>query len=150
MIGFLISILILVLFFFLGNYIEKKHYVSIVEREKKLINLPVVSLKTPQSGRAVKKTFMVTGSAVISIDYFKRFVAGIKNFIGGRVGTYETLLDRARREAIIRMKQSAGKCDVIMNLKLETAAIGKTVNDGKRVGCVEVLAYGTAITYHQD
>lgn len=139
-----------VLFYFIGNYIESRHYESIEKREQKTISLPIVSLKTLDPGTRVKSSRLVMGSAVISIDYFKRFIAGIKNFIGGRLGSYETLLDRARREALLRMKKSAGSCDIIMNIKYETSAIGKTVNDGKKVGCVEVLAYGTAVTYEKD
>ncbi|MCI5128213.1 MAG: hypothetical protein D3907_06860, partial [Candidatus Electrothrix sp. AUS3] len=33
--------------------------------------------------------------------YFKRIVAGLRNIFGGNVQSYETLVDRARREAVI-------------------------------------------------
>ena len=50
---------------------------------------------------------MVTGNVVISVDYFKTVVAGLRNLVGGNVNTYETLLDRARREALLRLQQQA-------------------------------------------
>ena len=85
-----------------------------------------------------------SGNVVISVDYFKRFVAGLRNLVGGRITTYETLLDRARREAILRMKEQAHGLGgyIVFNVKLETASISK----GRKntVGSVEVLAYGTA------
>ena len=80
---------------------------------------------------------------VISVDYFKRLLASLRNFFGGSIQAYETLLDRARREAILRMKENCKNADEIINLRIETSSISK----GKRntIGSVEVLAYGTAL-----
>ena len=44
---------------------------------------------------------------------------------GGRVSAYETLVDRARREAILRMKEEAKGADIILNMRLETSSISK-------------------------
>jgi uncharacterized protein YbjQ (UPF0145 family) len=61
---------------------------------------------------------------------------------GGRVTSFESLLDRARREALLRMKSQAQTMDAryVFNVKYETATIG-----GSRTGSIEVLAYGTAL-----
>jgi uncharacterized protein YbjQ (UPF0145 family) len=82
---------------------------------------------------------------VISVDYFKKFVAGLRSIIGGRIASYESLVDRARREAILRMKQEAKKlnADYVFNIKMETSSISKGREDS--IGSVEVLAYGTAV-----
>ena len=85
------------------------------------------------------------GSAVISIDYFKRFLASLRNIFGGTVKSYESLIDRARREALIRMKEMAGDATVIVNVRIETSTIGRSANR-KGVGCLEAIAYGTAMT----
>ncbi len=130
-----------------GTVAERRHYRSIGQRESELLRLPVVTFRNPYPAEAVRGGVMVMGSAVISIDYFKRLLAILRNLFGGRVKSYETLVDRARREAILRLKEAARKkgCDIVVNLRLETSAIGKTANSKKSVGCVEVLAYGTAI-----
>jgi uncharacterized protein YbjQ (UPF0145 family) len=91
---------------------------------------------------------MVYGHVVISIDYFKRFLAGLRNIFGGEVSSYETILDRARREAILRMKEAAKEADIIINLRIETSTIAKSSKN--QVGCSEVLAYGTAITFADE
>ena len=80
------------------------------------------------------------------IDYFKKVVAGLRNIFGGRVSAYETLIERARREALLRMKEEAKLkgAESIFNVKLETASISK--NAGGQIGSVEVYAYGTAIS----
>jgi len=63
------------------------------------------------------------------------------------VKSYETLVDRARREATLRMKEMAWDADIILNLRIETSAIGNSANRRKAIGSIEAIAYGTAITY---
>lgn len=144
----------LVIFLFLtgigytaGSIAERRHYRSISRREAELLRLPVVTFKNPYPEEELRGGVMVMGSAVISIDYFKRLLAILRNLFGGRVTSYETLVDRARREAILRLKDAARRkgCDLVVNLRLETSAIGRSANNRNSVGCVEVLAYGTAI-----
>ena len=73
----------------------------------------------------------------------------MRSIVGGRVSSYESLIDRARREAILRMKEQAATLDAnyVFNVKMETSSISK----GRRnsIGSVEVLAYGTAISKEQ-
>jgi uncharacterized protein YbjQ (UPF0145 family) len=96
----------------------------------------------------IRSARLVYGSAVISVDYFKRILAGLRNIFGGKVKSYESLLDRARREALLRMKEMAGDATVIVNVRIETAAIGKQ-SRRKNIGCLEAMAYGTAITVEE-
>lgn len=135
-----------------GSIAERRHYRSIQQREAELLQLPAVTLKNPYPQEALRGGVMVMGSAVISIDYFKRLLAILRNLFGGRVVSYETLVDRARREAILRMKEAARQkgCDLVVNLRLETSAIGQSANSRRSIGCVEVLAYGTAIALRRS
>lgn len=143
----LITFLILMaLGYGVGTFAEKRHYKSIIKREKEFLNLPAVTLKTAHiPPDQVDSARLVHGSAVISIDYFKKILASLRNVFGGRVKSYESLVDRARREATLRMKEMAQDADVIVNMRIETAAVGKQANK-KGVGCLEAIAYGTAIT----
>ena len=126
-----------------GTIVEKKHFKKIKEREEALVNLPTIMLKRPLHEEDITSVKLVNGSVVISIDYFKKFVASLMNFFGGRIATYETLVDRARREAILRMKEDAGDAAEIINIRIETSSISK--NASQNIGAVEVLAYGTAV-----
>lgn len=140
-----IFLVLLVSGFFTGRIAEARHYRSILEREEALRSiLLVASRHLPDDTRG--HTALVSGSVVVSVDYFKRFLAGLRNFFGGRVTSYETLLDRARREAILRMKQQADDhgAHMVFNIKFETSSISKGARDA--IGSVEVLAYGTALT----
>jgi uncharacterized protein YbjQ (UPF0145 family) len=140
----IILIGLIALGYFAGSMAEKKHYRSIEKRERNFLDLPAVTIKEVTHTGEIEQALLVTGSAVISVDYFKRMLAGFRAIIGGRVKSYESLLDRARREAIIRMKEQARTADVIVNLRIETSSISKGKRQ-KSVGTVEALAYGTAI-----
>jgi len=142
----IIFLVLMSLGYIAGSIAEKRHYRSIHKREQALLKLPAVTLKTAHyTPEQVASSRLVQGSAVISIDYFKKILAGLRNVFGGTVKSYESLMDRARREALLRMKEMAGDAAVIVNVRIETAAIGKQANR-KSVGCLEAVAYGTAIT----
>ncbi len=125
--------------------IEKKHYLEIKKREKEFLHLPAISAKNfLEEGQKIKSSQMVYGSIVVSIDYFKLFWGGLKKVFGGEVYAFESVLDRGRREAILRMKESAREANIILNTRIETSTLGKS-KKGSGVGCSEVLAYGTAV-----
>lgn len=141
----IIFITLLTLGYVFGRIAEKKHFKSIIKREKQYRNLLTFSERFPVPGLGAIDTELVGGNVVISIDYFKRIAAGLRSLIGGRVTAYETLLERARREAILRMKEQAHRrgATQVINVKLETASITK--GRKQQIGCVEVYAYGTAL-----
>jgi uncharacterized protein YbjQ (UPF0145 family) len=130
-----------------GSWAERKHYRSIKKREKELLSLAVITAEGSFPAGRVAEAALVSGSVVISIDYFKRLLAILRNIFGGRVKSYESLVDRARREAILRMKEQAHAmgAGMVINLRLETSTIGRSANQKNRVGSVEAIAYGTAI-----
>ena len=130
--------------FFFGRAFEKAHYRSITKREHQLSHLSITTGRTPSfANDDIDELKLVQGCVVISIDYFKRIVATLISFLGGNLNPYETLLDRARREAILRLKESCPNAAEIVNVRIETSSIYK--GSKNQVGSVEVLAYGTAI-----
>lgn len=141
----LIFLGLIILGYLAGTASEKKHYKEIKEKEKFFLNLPAVTIKKVLKEDEILKSELVTGSVVISIDYFKRVLAILKNISGGEITSYESLIERGRREAIIRMKEQAKGADIIVNMRLETSSISKSKNKNNSVGSVEVLAYGTAL-----
>lgn len=140
MLELLYLVALIALGYFVGTFVEKKHYLSIKERELKFLNLPLVTGKNFLEDNAeIEKSQLIYASIVISTDYFKTILAGLRNILGGEVSAFETLLDRGRREAVLRLKEAARGADVILNLRIETSCVTQAG--------VEVLAYGTAIYY---
>lgn len=132
--------------YFAGRYAERRHYASIHEREAQFLRLPAVPTRQWDADRRVNEARLVCSSVVISADYFKRLLASLRNIVGGRMRSYESLLDRARREAVLRLKEQCPEADIIVNLRLETSTIGGNSRKGG-VSAVELVAYGTAIRY---
>lgn len=144
-INLIIFLTLVILGYVFGRRAEKKHFESIIEREGEYRDLLAFSERFPPPDMSVSESKLVGGTVVISIDYFKRLAAGLRNIFGGRVTAYESLIERARREAILRMKEDAMAmgAQMIINVKLETSSITK--GSGDQVGAVEVYAYGTAL-----
>ncbi|MDB9524512.1 heavy metal-binding domain-containing protein [Oscillatoria sp. CS-180] len=141
----LIFSVLLVVGFFAGTYVEKKHFDDLSDREYRTRQLPVISIgaKTPMPEADRAKLFV--GSVVVSSDYFKNFVAFWLNLFGGRISVYETLMERGRREAVLRMKEDAMKwgASQVVNVRLETSELGGQTANG--IVAFEVIAYGTGI-----
>lgn len=131
--------------FSVGRVLESRHFESIRTREKALKKVLVFATRYPPNVIDPQDCRLVTGAVVISSDYFKQFVAGLRNLIGGRFKGYESLFDRARREAILRMKEDAkvNGFNLVVNVKFETASL----SGGQRgvMPAFEIMAYGTAL-----
>lgn len=121
-----------------GRYTEQKHLSELEIQEKRLayIGTDTNHFKTSEFHGQ-----LVNSNVVISHDYFKFVIASIQNFFGGRLTSYESIVDRARREAVVRLKNEAEKIGAthIMGLRLSTTELGM------QGGMVEVFAYGTAV-----
>ncbi|MEC4804041.1 MAG: heavy metal-binding domain-containing protein [Jaaginema sp. PMC 1079.18] len=146
LIPLLFPLALLALGYFVGTNIEKKHYQSIRKRERATLHVPVVTFGAKQALPEATETALFVGSVVISSDYFKTFLLALRNLVGGRIQSYESLLDRARREALLRLKEDAiawGATE-IYNVRYETASVGGQTS-GNGIMSVEVIAYGTAV-----
>ncbi len=145
--GLFVFLILLALGYIFGRLAERRHLKSIERREKLTVNLPVVNLKTIPRNLSNCRTRLVSGNVVVSIDYYKKVLSALRSIFGGSLKSYESLLDRARREAILRMKaacvRAGGKA--VVNVKIETASINRYSQNRSSVGSVEVVAYGTAV-----
>jgi uncharacterized protein YbjQ (UPF0145 family) len=128
-----------------GRIAESRHYRSIIKREKQFADILLFAAKRAPPEMTDVDAVLVSGSAVISSDYFKWFVAGLRKIFGGRFRVYETLLDRARRESILRLKQQTRELggNAIFNVKFESFNVTMGARGG--IAAIEILAYGTAL-----
>lgn len=138
---------LLILGYFSGYYFEKRHYKSIRERERKTLHVPLLNFGAKQPIPEAQEATLFVGSVVVSIDYFKMISATLRNLVGGRMTVYETLLDRGRREALLRMKEEAiaWGAHQILNVRLQTSTIGGHSSNNRGPGSIEVIAYGTGV-----
>lgn len=142
---FLVFLTLLVIGYLFGRLAEQRHFTSIRAREAEFRDVLAFSARFPPPTSKRTDAVLVDGNVVVAVDYFKMTAAALRNLLGGRVTSFETLIERARREAILRMKANARArgATQIFNVKLETSSIGQGAS-GQSFS-VEVYAYGTAL-----
>ena len=92
LIQLLVPVALLVSAYFIGSAIEKKHYRALRTREHASRRFITVTFPYEPRDEEIVASTLVTGSVVISVDYFKRFLAGLRMLFGGRIKSYEPLL----------------------------------------------------------
>jgi uncharacterized protein YbjQ (UPF0145 family) len=132
---------------FAGRANERKHYRELAAAENDLRDIDVSNGRAAGDVGEFSRGTLVVGSVVIAEDLFKRIAAGLKSIVGGNIRSYETLLERGRREAIVRMKQEARRLGAthVVNVRLETASLSEDFSGRRPMFSAEFIAYGTAL-----
>ncbi len=146
--GYVITPLMLLGAWISGGILERRHLKNLLLLESGSRGMLAVTIEDLPPDWHVESCELVMGNVVISQDYFKRFAASIKGIFGGNIRVLEPLLERARREALIRMKgvAHARGYETVINVRLETATLASARGNGKGTAGVEILAFGTAIS----
>lgn len=125
-----VPVVLLIVQYFIGSAIENAHIRSLEAREAANSDFLITNLKTPPvqdavGGRGDRQPALVAGEAVISSDFFKNWLFGLRNFFGGESKTFARIFDRARREATLRMIDEARRAGykAICNVRYGSADI---------------------------
>ena len=84
---------------------------------------------------------VVFGEVISGVNFIRDFAAGIRNFIGGRSGSYEEELISARTQAMEEMSSRAARlgADAIVGIDIDYEVLGADN------GMLMVTASGTAV-----
>jgi uncharacterized protein YbjQ (UPF0145 family) len=143
--GWIVFALLLGIGYVFGTQAERQHFQSLQRREQGIQGLVVSAIGAKVALPDAHQAQLFVGSVVVSSDFFKTFIAGLINLVGGRVTIYESLLDRGRREALLRLEESAlaWGANQVVNVRIQTAELSG--NSGRGPVAVEVIAYGTGV-----
>lgn len=146
-VNIIIAVGLFVIGWYFGRRNEKKHLDDLFVSEKLLGHVIVSGERFFEPVcNSIKNSHchecsgvLVVGSVVIAQDRFKFVVAQLLSLLGKNLTVYEILLERGRREALVRMKRQADKagCNQIFGVRFETSVIN--------MYSLEILAYGTAV-----
>ncbi|MGA1793282.1 MAG: YbjQ family protein [Thermoplasmatota archaeon] len=128
-----------------GQIIERKHFKELEAREAEIRRKVLVhNRRTPVITRPARMT-VVAGEVCIGADRFKTWLAGFRQLVGGRMGSLSPVVERARREALLRALESAAKegYTEVGNLRYTTANLKWNAPKQKEL-LISVMAYGTA------
>lgn len=139
-------LVLLVIGFVFGRMAERAHFRRLEQAEARLARILVFNERTPPPEAATMRTELVNGSVVLGEDYFKRVAGSLKSLVGGRLTVYESIMDRGRREAIVRLKHDAAKlgATMVFNVRFETTSLGDPARP-QALFSAEFHAYGTAL-----
>ena len=148
--GIGVPLLLIVVGFTIGKVTERRHFASLARREAQLGPMLVSNVRPYAPGAlASPPPQMVVVEVVISADYFKTFVAGLKKIIGGELRTYENIARRARAEALLRLKETAQGAgyNAMCNVRVDAADVAGKKQQGQakaQAAMVGVIASATA------
>lgn len=137
MIKSLIWLVLVTTGWYFGARAERGHLKSLMADEQKYQHIQVSSERFYEP-KGINESILVVGSVVIAQDKFKQVVAAMLSLFGKNLTVYETLLDRAHREVVLRAKRQANDagCHALYGLRFEMTEVQ---------GGVEILAYGVAV-----
>ncbi len=134
----------------IGRTVEKRHIRRLDEFEEEHQDFLVTQLKSfPMSVYSGQPSSLVVAEVVIASDYLKSWFAQWRNLFGGEVRSFQTLQTRAKREAVLRLTQSAidQGFNAICNVRIESADVGGGTG-GNKTPMAAVIA--TATAYHAE
>lgn len=101
-----------------------------------LTTTPTIEGRTIQQYKGV-----VFGEVIAGVNFIKDFAASIRNFIGGRSGSYEEELITARTQAMQEMEERAHQigADAVVGIDIDYEVLGENG------GMLMVTVSGTAV-----
>lgn len=101
----------------------------------------VTTTPTVEGRRITAYKGIVFGEVVSGVDFIKDFAAGLRNFFGGRSGSYEGELIDARENAIMEMIKRAEQygANAVVGVDIDYEVLGQGNN------MLMVTASGTAV-----
>jgi uncharacterized protein YbjQ (UPF0145 family) len=86
---------------------------------------------------------IVTAEVVYGSNFLRDFLASIRDIIGGRTGSYESLFEEGQRKAIEELEQRAQRlgADAVVGIAVDTG----TINVDQSGVLLVITATGTAV-----
>ncbi|GEA60758.1 heavy metal-binding domain-containing protein [Vibrio comitans] len=102
----------------------------------------MTTTQTVEGKRVLSYHGVIAGEAILGANLFKDMFAGIRDMVGGRSGTYEKELERARTIAVQELEDKAHEigANAVIGIDIDYEVLGKDN------GMLMVSASGTAVT----
>jgi len=97
--------------------------------KKNILKVMILSTTPTIEGQPIKEyKGVVTGETIIGANVFKDFLAGIRDFIGGRSGAYEKVLREAKETSLNEMSDRAAAlgANAVVGIDIDYETIGQS------------------------
>lgn len=121
---------------------ERQHELDLTQREAAVAGFPITDLHQDPLAADASAGQLVSGSVVMGTGARRQFTASIRAVVGGEIKGYQRVIQAARREALLRMTETAVAqgARAVINVRFETSKVGNPQNPSS-----EILCYGTMI-----
>ena len=108
---------------------------------KVLLSMILTTTPTIEGRTIIEYKGVVFGEVVAGVNFLRDFAASIRNFVGGRSGSYEDELINARAQAMREMEDRARQlgADAVVGIDIDYEVLGEGG------GMLMVTASGTAV-----
>ena len=103
-----VSVVLLTIGLVFGGAAERRHFRALQHREETMQHVLTTQVRVflvPHPNG--KPPRLVVAETVIASDYLKSFLGGLRNIFGGNVKSFESLLERGRREVTVKLQEQA-------------------------------------------
>lgn len=107
----------------------------------------VLSTSDDKAAHDAQSAVLLHVSVCVGPSWGQIFFMWLKSIVGGRLQSYDKVLDFGRREALVRLQRQAAalECTSMVNVRLETSVISVALNEKSKQASVEFLAFATGL-----
>jgi uncharacterized protein YbjQ (UPF0145 family) len=130
-----------------GTWMAARHEADLAERGTAVAHILVHDRGLLEDAVAgPNPPVMVTGEVTLGVDHFRGFLGQWKNLFGGQIRSYQMVLDRARREALMRLLEQTHSFgyNAVANVRIDFVDISGSALTRRKAADVSVLASATA------
>jgi len=135
----------------LGRWYQGRLMAALDENEKMhgvvLSNESLLSTSSRNTNFASPSATLLHVSLCVAPSTGQIFFMWVKSLFGGRLVSYDVVLDYGRREALYRLQQQARQqeCTSMINIRIETSTLSFARNQDSKTSSIEILAYATGL-----
>ena len=147
----LLSLLFPFLSWAIGRWYQDRLMSALLLNEKQQGNMlqsdQHLSTQSLMTTMAAESSTLLHVSICVGPSVGQIFFMWFKSVFGGRLHSYDVVLDYGRREALLRLNQQAKSlgCSSIVNIRIETSTVSFAKNSKNSRSSVEFLAFATGI-----
>ena len=135
----------------LGRWYQGRLIAALDVKEKQqgkmMQNESVLTTSSRMTNFSAPSSTLLHVSICVGPSTGQMFFMWIKSIFGGRLHSYDVILDYGRREVLQRLYEQAKElnCSSMVNVRIETSTVSFAKNKESRTSSVEFLAFATGL-----
>lgn len=135
----------------LGRWYQGRLLAALDVKEKQqgkmMQNESVLSTSSRMTNFSAPSSTLLHVSICVGPSTGQMFFMWIKSIFGGRLHSYDVILDYGRREVLQRLHEQAKSldCSSMVNIRIETSTVSFAKSSDSKTSSVEFLAFATGL-----